>query len=207
MTKSDRSGCSNTVLACSGCTDSSRARFCSTWVRRLCAWRANCAARICCSNTVLIDIRTLDGDRLLESDEVGDNVIAILAQLRDHKEAVRKIFARIAGLAAAERETALTQLLILAGLRHLATTVELEAQNMPIDLDIRDHEVIGPWIIDAERKGERKGELTVLRRQIEKRFGAIPSWAAEQLATRSTVELEELSVRVLDAQDIEELMK
>ena len=126
----------------------------------------------------LIDIRTLDGDRLIESDEVGDNVIAILAQLRDHKEAVRKTFARMAALAAAERETAMAQLLILAGLRHLATTVELEAQNMPIDLDIRDHEVIGPWIIDAERKGERKGELTVLRRQIEKRFGAIPSWAA-----------------------------
>lgn len=155
----------------------------------------------------LIDIRTLDGDRLLESDEVGDNVIAILAQLRDHKEAVRKIFARIAGLAAAERETAKTQLLILAGLRHLAATVELEAQNMPIDLDIRDHEVIGPWIIDAERKGERKGELKILRRVIEKRFGAIPSWAAEQLATRSSAELEELSVRVLDAQGIEELLK
>jgi hypothetical protein len=29
-----------------------------------------------------IDIRDLDGDRLLESEEVGDNVIAILARLR-----------------------------------------------------------------------------------------------------------------------------
>src|SRR5882762_74491 len=66
-----------------------------------------------------IDIRDLDGDRLLESEDVGDNVIAILARLRDHKEAVRKIVARIAGLAAAEREIAMGQLLILAGLRHL----------------------------------------------------------------------------------------
>jgi hypothetical protein len=32
----------------------------------------------------LIDIRTLNGERLLESGDVGDNVIAILAQLRDH---------------------------------------------------------------------------------------------------------------------------
>lgn len=38
-----------------------------------------------------VDIRSLDGDRLLESEEVGDNVIAILARVRDHKEAVRKI--------------------------------------------------------------------------------------------------------------------
>jgi len=55
----------------------------------------------------LIDIGTLDGDRLLESEDVGDNVIAILARLRDHEGAVRKIVERIAGLAVAERETAL----------------------------------------------------------------------------------------------------
>ena len=42
----------------------------------------------------LIDIRTLDGERLLESQEVGDNVIAILARLRDHEGAVRKIVER-----------------------------------------------------------------------------------------------------------------
>jgi hypothetical protein len=28
------------------------------------------------------------GDRLLESEQTGDNVIAILARLRDHKEAM-----------------------------------------------------------------------------------------------------------------------
>jgi hypothetical protein len=70
-----------------------------------------------------IDIRELDGDRLLEREEVDDNVIAILARLRDHKEAVRKIMERIASLAAVERETALRQLLILAGLRHLEEVV------------------------------------------------------------------------------------
>src|SRR5271169_5146515 len=42
-----------------------------------------------------VDIRELDGDRLLESEDVGDNVIAILALLRDHKDAVRKIVAKI----------------------------------------------------------------------------------------------------------------
>ena len=60
-----------------------------------------------------VDIRDLDGDRLLESAEVGDNVIAILARLRDHKDAVRRIVERIAGSDAAGRETALGQVLIL----------------------------------------------------------------------------------------------
>ena len=37
-----------------------------------------------------IDIRELDGERLLESEEVGDNVIAILARLRDDSGADRR---------------------------------------------------------------------------------------------------------------------
>jgi hypothetical protein len=150
-----------------------------------------------------VDVRDLDGDRLLESEDVGDNVIAILARLRDHKEAIRKIVERLAGLAAADRETALSQLLILAGLRHLEDTVEQEARKMPIHIDILENKVLGR----EYKRGLQEGELTVLRRQIEKRFGAIPNWAAERLAGRSASELEELSVRVLDASSIEDLMK
>jgi hypothetical protein len=100
----------------------------------------------------LIDMRTLDGDRLMESDQVGDNVIAILARLRDDKEAIHKIMERIAGLAMTERETALAQLTILAGLRHLAGRVEEEARKMPIELDIRDHETLAPPVHKSGRK-------------------------------------------------------
>jgi hypothetical protein len=150
-----------------------------------------------------VDIRDLDGDRLLESEEVGDNVIAILTRLRDHKAAVRRIVERIAGLAAADRNAALGQLLILAGLRHLEEAVEQEARKMPILNDILDHKVLGREF----KRGLQQGELTVLRRLIEKRFGAIPSWAEERLASRSTAELEELSVRVLDVESIEDLLK
>ena len=114
--------------------------------------------------------------------------------MRDHKEAVRKIVGRIAGLAAAERDTALGQLLILAGLRHLE-----EARKMPVLVDILENKVLGREI--------KKGELIILRRLIEKRFGAIPGWAEERLAGRSTTELEELSVHVLDAQNPEDLLK
>ena len=70
-----------------------------------------------------VDVRALDGERLLESSAVGDNVIAILARLRDHGDAVRKIVERIAGLPAPDREAALGQLLVLAGLRHSEESV------------------------------------------------------------------------------------
>lgn len=154
----------------------------------------------------LVDIRTLDGDRLLESDGVGDNVVAILAGLRDHEGAVRRVVERIAGLAAAERETALAQLMILAGLRHLSGAVEQERRKMPIDLDIREHEVLGPLFIEARQEGLQEGELIILRRQIEKRFGALPRWAGEKLAALSASELGDLSERVLDAKSLDELL-
>jgi len=155
----------------------------------------------------LIDIRDLDGDRLLESEEVGDNVIAILARLRDQREAIRKIVGRIAGLAAAERETALAQLLILAGLRQLEETVEREARKMPVHIDILANKVLGREFKRGLQEGRQEGELTVLRRLIERRFGAIPAWAAERLVGLSTADLEELSVRILEARSIEHLLR
>jgi len=179
----------------------------------------------------LIDFRTLDGDRLLESAEVGDNVIAILARLRDHRDAVCRIVRRIADLPAAERETALAQLLILAGLRQLEETVEEEARKMPVFIDIMENKVLGREFKrglqegrqeglreglqeglqegrqEGLEEGRQEGELRVLRRQIERRFGTLPSWAEEGLAGRSTAELEDLSVRVLDATSIEDLLR
>jgi predicted transposase YdaD len=163
----------------------------------------------------LIDIRDLDGDRLLQSEETGDNVIAILARLRDHKEAVRKIVGKIAALAAAEREAAFSQLLILAGLRRLEETVATEIQKMPVYIDLLENKVLGPAFrrgleegeLKGKLEGELEGELKILRRQIEKRFGPIPKWATERLAARSAAELEELSVRILEVTNIEDLLR
>jgi hypothetical protein len=146
-----------------------------------------------------VDIRSLDGDRLLESEEVGDNVIAILAHLRDHKEAVRKIVARLAGLEPAQRANALEQLFILAGLRRLEETVEREVRKMPIHIDILENQVLG--------REFKRGEVTVLRRQIEKRFGTLPDWVQERLATASTSQLDQWTLRILDAATLEDLLR
>lgn len=149
-----------------------------------------------------IDVRNLDGDRLLESEEVGDNIIAVLAQLRDHKEAVRQIVMRIAGLAPSERATALEQLFILAGLRRLEEIVEQEARKMPVYIDILENKVLGREF----KKGLQEGERAILRRVIEVRFGSLPSWAEQRLASASTDLLEKLATRLLDAANLEELL-
>jgi hypothetical protein len=153
-----------------------------------------------------VDIRDLDGDRLLESEEVGDNIIAILANVRDDKEAVRKIMVRFAGLAPSERATALEQLFIVAGLRRLEETVEQEARKMPVYIDILENKVLGREFKKGLQEGRQEGEVAILRRQIEKRFGSLPAWADERLAGASTEQLEGLATRVLDVPSLEELL-
>jgi predicted transposase YdaD len=157
----------------------------------------------------LVDIRELDGDRLLSSEQAGDNVIAILAGWRDREEGVRRVLRAVAALPRQEREPALGHLLVLAGLRQLEETVEQEARKMPILNDIMDHKVLGREYKRGHEEGLREGVehgRTVLRKQIEKRFGAIPERAEQRFAKLSAAELEQLSLRLLDAQGLEELL-
>ena len=130
-------------------------------------WKPNCVAPTFLFRYEPSTSARLDGDRLLESSAVGDNVIAILARLRDHKEAVRKIVERIAGLPAPSVKRALGQLLVLSGLRHLEESVEQEARKMPILECILDNKVLGR----EYKRGLQEGELTVLRRQMENDSG------------------------------------
>lgn len=57
------------------------------------------------------------------------------------------------------------------------------------------------------QEGRQEGEIAILRRLIEKRFGAMPRWAEERLSPLPVKELEELGARLLDAKSIEELLQ
>ena len=82
---------------------------------------------------------------------------------------------------------------------------------MPIRTSILEHDVLGPVFMkglqEGRQEGRQEGELTVLRRLIEKRFGALPAWAGDKLAALPVAELEDLSERVLDAKSLEELLR
>jgi len=165
----------------------------------------------------LVDVRDLDGERLRESPQMGDNVIAIFTRLRDHRDALNEILGKLSVLENDAREFYLRALLTLAGLRGLEETVEQEARKMPLLNDILENRVLGREFKRGLEEGVQQGvqqglqqgvhqeALTMARRLIEERFGPVPQWAEELLAARSAAELEELGVRVLKAKTIEEL--
>lgn len=155
-----------------------------------------------CRYTVM-DVRALDEEALLSSPFDTDSILAILTKNRDRRETIRRILEKIATLEVGRRDEAFKKLMILAGLRKIAASVRREVTQMPILDDIMDHDVFGPLI----RQGRQEGELNILRRMLIKRFGVLPAGIEEKLSKLSTTEMEELSVRVFDVKNLNELFE
>jgi hypothetical protein len=150
----------------------------------------------------IVDIRELDAEQLLASDRIGDNVIAVLGRIGDRRGTVRRILSRIAAEDPGERARALKAFTMLAGLRQLEEVIEQEAHQMPLLDDIMENKVLGREF----RRGRHDGELAVLLRQSEKRFGVVPPAVRERLAGMSAEEIESAALRLLDASSIEEVL-
>ena len=144
----------------------------------------------------MVDIRELDGERLLDSTRLEDNVIALLAGLRDRRDAIRRILGRIARCEPGERDRALNQLRILVKLREAGEIIEQEASNMPID------EMDFPNIV----REIKLGELNVLLPMMEQRFGTVPDWAREKLEDMHPYEIVNVAVKLLAATSVEEML-
>ena len=153
----------------------------------------------------MVDIRDLDGERLLASENMGDNVIAILTRLGGERDAVRRILKRIAGAPAGVRDAALAELFIIAALRRLTDEIKREAKKMPIlnDFmdDMLDDKLIGPLI----RQGRAEGQSTLVIRMIEKRFGSVPPDVHKRISALKPAQLERVGLRLLDARRKEDL--
>jgi rhodanese-related sulfurtransferase len=174
----------------------------------------------------IVDIRELDGERLLESERIGDNIIAVLARVRDEREAVKRILSRIAEADPGVRSSALAGFLLLAGLRQIEDVIEQEVSRMPLLDDILDNKVLGrefrrgleqgleqglqqglqQGLHQGRNRGRHDGELALLLRQIDRRFGAVPAPLRERLTRMSESEIEAVGLRLLDARNIDELL-
>jgi hypothetical protein len=60
---------------------------------------------------------------------------------------------------------------------------------------------------EGKRLGRLEGARQFVRREIEKRSGAIPEWVEQQLNSQSVADLKALAVHLLDAQSLEALFQ
>jgi flagellar biosynthesis/type III secretory pathway protein FliH len=94
---------------------------------------------------------------------------------------------------------------------------------MPIHYDIRDHQVFGPMmrqeraegiaegkaegLAEGEKAGRRQEAVSLLERLIVTRFGAIPATTTRRLAKLTLPELEDLAIRVVTAENVNDLFR
>ncbi len=162
----------------------------------------------------VLDLRDLDGEPLLESSALSDNILAVLMRLRDQRHAVRMIVERIADADSARSES-LEQLSVLAGLRKLGEVVNEESKRMPITESLMDHDLFGPvlrqgvaqGLVEGRVEGERKEALSMARRVVVGRFGRIPSAVDAILVTKTVAQLEDLVDRALRCGTLEDLFQ
>ncbi|MBF0108217.1 MAG: Rpn family recombination-promoting nuclease/putative transposase [Magnetococcales bacterium] len=57
----------------------------------------------------------------------------------------------------------------------------------------------------GEQRGEQRGKTEMLTRQLQRRFGTVPDWAGEKIAKAERPSLEKWSLRIFDAQSLDEV--
>jgi len=158
----------------------------------------------------MLDIREFDAEPLIRSPHLEDNIIAILARLRNDRESVRRILEQIAVSDPTGRGLALKELTMLAGLRKLESVIGQETRKMPILDDIMDHDLLGPAIRQGleqgREEGREEGERKLLRIMIEERFGPVPAWAMQRVDSLTQPELERMCRKILVSCSLEELL-
>lgn len=148
----------------------------------------------------LIDIRQLDGQALLASRSLEDNLLALLCRTADPQQTVRRIFSKLDRLPAKMRRDRLTQMLMLSSLRNLTDLILEEVETMT-DLDeaLRNSKVGQKWV--------REEAARLLTRQLETLFGKLPRWAKQKIAAAEATQLDDWAVRLLKAKTLEEVLR
>jgi len=160
-----------------------------------------------------INIKNLDCTALLQSDSLSDNLLALLGRLQDKAAAFQRVMNKVAMLPQNKRADMLEKLAILVGLRPKELPLLLEKEKyMSISIDLEQNpifvEIFNRYTQRGEQRGiqigEQRGKL-LLQKQLEKRFGELPSWAINRLEQANSQQLEHWSLQIFDAQRLEEI--
>jgi len=150
----------------------------------------------------VVDLHELNGERFLDSDEAGDQILALLMRLKNPTGAIRRVLATIATLDARARGDMLGELRVICGLRGIETKVEEEIRTVPVLNSLLDHKVLGREFKKGLEQGRKEGEAKMLRRRLEFRFRKLPKWVADKLATATPAQIEEWQERLFEKKSL-----
>lgn len=145
-----------------------------------------------CSFT-LMDIRETDAQQWIGTGRAGDLSLAMLA--RGGSQQLLEIAKRASELKGRERQRVVAQLVLLSGLRQLTGQLTMELRAMGTSTDFDKNE----FVQDAVRNGLVK----MLRGQLTTKFGSVPRWVDDRLASATSAQVQRWSKRIFAAATLE----
>ncbi|MBF0420941.1 MAG: DUF4351 domain-containing protein [Magnetococcales bacterium] len=61
-------------------------------------------------------------------------------------------------------------------------------------------------LVQERRDSRREGQAAMLTRLLQRRFGSVPNWANEKITKANLSSLEEWSLRIFDAQSLDDVL-
>jgi len=159
----------------------------------------------------ILNLRDMDGEELLASDDWTDNEWALLTK-SDPDRVFRVVANKLRTLSGDEQQKAASTFVILGGILGIEKELERRLQDEMIDL--LENKVLGPAIrqglqqglATGRKEGRTEALASLLRKRLEKRFGPIPSWAETKLASATPETLEAWSLQLDDNPTLENLL-
>ncbi|HUQ90880.1 MAG TPA: hypothetical protein VM120_04300 [Bryobacteraceae bacterium] len=167
----------------------------------------------------LLDIRKLDAEEFLDSEQLGDNLVAILCTMQDRSAGIRRILERIVKMEGHARDRALSRLMVLSGLRKLERTIKEEVTRMPLSIDLMENEVLREMFLQWEQRGRAEGEATgeakgrreeavsLLKRMLDRRFGLMPEWACTKVEQAELPSIEVWLLNLMESSSLEDTLR
>ncbi len=140
------------------------------------------------------------------------NLVAALFRLEfsDDPESARQVVTALAAWLADAAQAEVRRSFVL-WLREAFFRTRLPGMEFPELHDLEEvrtmlTEQVVDWTRQWKQAGRQEGEVLLLRRQLIRRFGTLPTWAEERLAQASTEQVETWGDRVLEAASLTEVL-
>jgi len=148
----------------------------------------------------ILDIKSLDGEPLLASNDWGDNILALLTPVEQERVLCR-VEQQLRRLKGEEQEDAANIFAIVSGIIGIEDAVT-ERITM---IDIMENKIIGPAIRKGLAQGLAQGERDVVARLLTWKFGPLPGHVIEKLQNAAESDLRVWEQRLLKDNTLDEV--
>ncbi len=169
----------------------------------------------------LLEQRAVDETRLIDTQNTVADIIRLETSSvpADVQRAVAHLASHLRGAEYASLRRAFVVWINRVVLRRLMPGQEMPEVNELQEIDTMLAETVEEWTRqwkedglregreEGRQEGWQEGEASLLRKLLERRFGALPAWVYDKLAQAAPEQLETWAIEILDAARLEDVFR